>query len=392
MRKDYDVIVVGARVAGAATAMLLARQGHRVLLVDRAGMPSDTVSTHAILRTGVLQLTRWGLVERLAAVGTPAVRQMTLGFGQERVSFQMKADFGIEQLYAPRRFILDSILVEEAVAAGVEFADRTRLVDVARGDEGQVIGAVLGRRGSRTTCTAAMVIGADGARSRFADLVGARKTIEHVPYNSVHYAYFEGIPADRFWFQFTPGINAGLIATNDDMVCVFVGRSFERLRDWRSGPEAEFRRLLVRAGSDLAEIVADGKRITEFRGSVRLPAFFRRPFGPGWALVGDAGYCKDPISAHGISDAFRDAELCARAVDRALHLPDEAGDAMAEYERVRDALSWPIFQESQALADFGWDAEEASARMRTVSATVRDECAVLVSLPSWPGIPAAVSA
>lgn len=392
MQNDYDAVVVGARVAGASTAMLLARQGHHVLLIDRAGMPSDTVSTHAILRTGVLQLSRWGILDRVAAAGTPAIRHMTLGFGEERVSFPMKSDFGVEALYAPRRHILDSILVDEAVISGVEFADRTRMVDIRRDSHDRVAGVTVERGGKRTDVSAGVVVGADGFRSRVAALVGARKSVDRIPANVVHYAYFDGIDLDRFWFQFTPGVNAGLIATNAGETCVFVGRPASRLADWQADPGPEFRRLLDHAGQDLAEIVAGGRKVTSFRGSAQLPTFFRRPFGPGWALVGDAGYCKDPISAHGISDAFRDAELCARAVDWSLRHPGEAAAVMAEYERVRDALSWPIFEQSLALADFGWDAEEASARMRTISATVRDECATLLSLPAWPAIRKAKSA
>ncbi|MGH8914506.1 MAG: NAD(P)/FAD-dependent oxidoreductase, partial [Acidimicrobiia bacterium] len=104
------------------------------------------------------------------------------------------------------------------------------------------------------------------------------------------------------------------------------------------------------------------------------------PWGQGWALVGDAGYTKDPISAHGISDALRDAELCARAVDRALCLPEERVEAMSEYQRARDRLSLPMFRQSEALARYQWDAEEASARMRVISDTVRAECEMLETL------------
>lgn len=392
MRYDYDVIVVGARVAGASTAMLLARRGHRVLMVDRVAMPADTISTHAILRTGVLQLSRWGVLDRVAAAGTPAVDHMTLGFGRERIPFQMKGDFGIDRLYAPRRHLLDSILAEEATASGADFSERTRMVDVLSDDSDAVAGVVVEHDQRTTKITARKVVGADGVRSRLARMVDAPTYAYHVPRNTVHYAYYTGIQYPGFWFQFTPGINAGMIATDQDAACVFTGRPAERLPDWRADPEAEFRRLLAEAGQDLLEEVSAGTRVTPFRGMGRLPGYFRRPWGPGWALVGDAGYCKDPISAHGISDALRDAELCARAVDRSLLEPSRAAEAMAEYERIRDVLSWPIFEESRALAGFEWDAEEASARMRVVSATVRDECAALLSLPAWPGIDTAIPA
>ncbi|HET7845901.1 MAG TPA: NAD(P)/FAD-dependent oxidoreductase, partial [Acidimicrobiia bacterium] len=378
-----DVIVVGARVAGASTAMLLARRGHRVLLVDRATMPSDVVSTHAILRSGVLQLSRWGVLDRVVAAGTPPVRDITLGFGLERIPFQIRAEYGVDTLYAPRRHLLDAILVEEAEAAGAEFADRTRMVDLLRGDEGQVNGIVATRHGQQVPITADVVIGADGVWSRTADLVGAATLESHPPTNAVTYAYYRDVEAPGFWFQFTPGVNAGIIPTNEGLSCVFAGRRADRMTEYRADSEGEFNRLLDEAGHDLADRVREGSRVSQFRGTSGLPGFVRQAWGPGWALVGDAGYTKDPISAHGISDALRDAELCARAGDRAIHCPEEAVEAMSGYQRVRDELSLPMFRESQALSRYQWDAEEASRRMRAISEAVRAECAALVGLDEW---------
>ena len=145
MSNDYDVIVVGARVAGASTAMLLARHGHSVLLLDRATMPSDTVSTHALLRTGVLQLTRWGLADRVLGAGAPPIRQVMLGFGDERIGFDLKDDFGIESLLAPRRIVLDAILVRAALETGVDFVGGTSVKDLLRDRHGRVFGVVAGR-------------------------------------------------------------------------------------------------------------------------------------------------------------------------------------------------------------------------------------------------------
>jgi 2-polyprenyl-6-methoxyphenol hydroxylase-like FAD-dependent oxidoreductase len=380
---DYEVIVVGARVAGASTAMLLARQGHRVLMVDRATMPSDVVSTHAILRSGVLQLTRWGVLDRVVAAGTPPIRGITLGFGEERIPFQIRPEHGVDTLYAPRRHILDHMLVEAAEEAGAEFAEGTRLVDLLRDDEGVVTGIVAKRRGEEVAVTCRMVIGADGVWSRTASLVEAPAYESHLATNAVTYAYYRGVEVAGFWFQFTPGVNAGIIPTNDGLCCVFAGRRNDRIAEFRADSETEFERLLGQAGPDLADRVSAGSRVSQFRGTQGLPGFIRQPWGPGWALVGDAGYTKDPISAHGISDALRDAELCARAVDRAISRPEETVEAMNEYQRKRDDLSLPMFRESQALARYQWDADEASRRMRAISETVRAECAALEALGEW---------
>lgn len=382
MTYDYDVILVGSRVAGSSTALLLARHGHRVLLVDRVHMPSDSVSTHAILRSGVLQLKRWGLLDRVIDRGTPAVRNVTLGFGDERISIELSTDHGVEALYAPRRYIIDAVLVEAAVEAGVEFRDGFRVTGLMRDTRGRVHGVLAGP--DEQPLTARLVIGADGVNSRIARLVEAPESQSHRPTNAVHYAYFTGIEHDGFWFQFTPGTNTGLIQTNNDEVLVFAGRPAHRMSEFREDPEPEFFRLLHEGGADLAALVEAGGRVSKFRGTPGLPGFVRRPWGPGWALVGDAGYTKDPISAHGISDALRDAELCARAVDHALRNPAEESNALQVYERRRDSLSRAMYQASGALAAYHWDAAEASTHMRAISDSVHRECEALSTLSPWP--------
>lgn len=226
------------------------------------------------------------------------------------------------------------------------------------------------------------MVGADGTYSRMADLVETKAYAGHEATNAVHYAYFTGIDHEGFWFQFTPGVNAGLIETND-AVLVFAGRPRSLLPAFKEDPEGEFFRLIRQGGDDLARLVEAGTRVSDFRGTPGLEGFVRKPWGPGWALVGDAGYTKDPISAHGISDALRDAELCARAVDRALRHPDEEAAALAGYQGTRDQLSWSMYRESAALAAYGWDSAEASTRMRGISQSVREECEALEALPSW---------
>lgn len=376
MRYDYDVIVVGGRVAGASTAMLLARAGHRVLIVDRVTMPSDTLSTHALLRTAVLQLTRWGVIDRIIDAGTPAISEIMLGFGDERIPFRIKPDHGIERLCAPRRYLLDAAVLDAAVEVGAEFAGGTRVVGLVRDGTGRVTGVETGTG----TITARWVVGADGIHSNVAVLGGAPAVTEHGPRNAVNYAYFTGVESPGYWFQFTPGVNAGVIPTNDGQACVFAGRPTGEVRRFRSDPDAEFRRLLERAGADLAERVAAGTRVSAYRGTPGLPGFVRRPWGSGWALVGDAGYSKDPISAHGISAALRDAELCARAIDTALCDPARQFEALRRYEAVRNELSAPMFEASAALAGYGWTAGEASALMRSISDATRRECDMLADV------------
>src|SRR5262245_16251873 len=116
----YDVIVVGARVAGASTAMLLARQGLRVLVVDRDRYGADTLSTHALMRGSVFLLSRWGVLDRVMEAGTPPIRQTRFDYGSESVTVNIKPSSGVEALYAPRRTVLDRMLADAAEAAGAE--------------------------------------------------------------------------------------------------------------------------------------------------------------------------------------------------------------------------------------------------------------------------------
>ena len=129
MSGPWDVVVVGARVAGASTALLLARAGLRVLVVDRARRGSDTVSTHALLRPGVLQLRRWGVLDAVREGGTPPVRRTTFVYGEDVVSVAIRPSSGVDALYAPRRHLLDRVLTDAAAEAG---GDVLHEVTVAR--------------------------------------------------------------------------------------------------------------------------------------------------------------------------------------------------------------------------------------------------------------------
>jgi flavin-dependent dehydrogenase len=385
-KPDYDVIVVGGRVAGAATAMLLARCGHRVLVLERSPMPSDTVSTHAILRTGVLQLKRWGLLDSLIGAGTPPITGITLGFGDERIEFDVRDEYGVDALLAPRRHLLDDMLLRAAADAGAEVRDRSAVTGLLHDQDGRVTG-VRTRQAGQGQVTARHVIGADGHKSRVAEWAGALTKKAHDATNTVHYAYYEGIARNEFWFQFSAGVNAGLVPTNGGQCLVFAGRPANLRRRFTANPEDEFNRLLRQGGADLAGLVARGRRVSGFRGTNGLAGHLRQAWGPGWSLVGDAGYTKDPVSAHGMSDALRDAELCARAVDRTLTEPSSGSAALDWYEATRDELSTRVFAESEALARFEWAPDEASRRMRVISEEVRAECELIVSLPSWPAVP-----
>ncbi|HEY5891432.1 MAG TPA: NAD(P)/FAD-dependent oxidoreductase [Acidimicrobiia bacterium] len=381
---SYDVVVVGARAAGASTSMLLARCGYRVLMVDRSSRGSDTTSTHTLLRTGVLQLGRWGLLDALVAGGTPPVARVTLGFGADLVPIDLRSEFGVEALYAPRRTVLDPLLQSAAVGAGVEYMDRTRLLDLTADETGRTTGVIVDSGSGPVPIRSRYVVGADGVWSKVARIVGAKSEHNFAANNGIRYAYYTGIETDGVHFQFTPGVTSGLIPTNENLVCVYLGLPANVMKDIKG--DRDFRFHLDRSHPHIAASMDNASRRSPFRGTPGLPGFLRQSWGPGWALVGDSGYCKDPVSAHGLSAALRDSELCARAVDRALTDPDEAGDALRGYQETRVRLSVSMLRLTSELADYQWDPVRASDLMRGISSCVKQECQAIVDLEPWAGV------
>jgi flavin-dependent dehydrogenase len=346
---SYDAVVVGARCAGAATALLMARTGMRVLLVDRVPPTRDTLSTHALMRAGVLQLDRWGLLERLAAAGTPPVVGTTFHYADRSDPVELA-----QPLYAPRRTVLDAMLVEAAREAGVECRFGIDVTGVLRDDGGRVTGVTGRARGAQNLAVrTALTVGADGLRSTVARLVGARTTHRGRAASALVYGYWPAPGADRYEWFYRPGATAGVIPTNDGEVCVWVGLPPARfLAERADGLDALFARTLRAAAPEVLDLIAPDARTGPLRGFPGAPGHLRQAFGPGWALVGDAGYFKDPLTAHGITDALRDAELLARAA--------ATGDAqaMAGYERTRDVLARPLLAVAESIVGYRWDTAE----------------------------------
>ncbi|HWL78141.1 NAD(P)/FAD-dependent oxidoreductase [Microbacterium sp.] len=380
----FDVVVVGGRVAGASTALLLARAGLRVAVVERMPRGSDTLSTHALMRGGVLQLARWGVLDEVVAAGTPPIRTTVFHYaGADPVSVPIRPAMGIDALYAPRRHCLDTILLEAAERAGaVVFADTTATA-LSRDDGGRVTGLTAVHRDGRTRrLRAALTIGADGFASFVARDVQAPTVRAGRCGSAVLYAYVE-TDATGYEWAYGRGAAAGLIPTNDGQSCVFVGTTPARMRALRrSGAVAAFSALLRRASVDVDERVPraprTGLRIHGWGGS---PGWMRRPYGPGWALVGDAGLFRDPISTHGITDALRDAELLADSALRVLSGREAATPAFARYERERDRLASGVFDVADRISAYDWDTEEIGRLLRELSGAMGDEVAFLADRP-----------
>jgi flavin-dependent dehydrogenase len=364
----YDAVVVGARAAGAATAMLLAHAGLTVLVVDRSRYRADTLSTHALMRGGVVQLHRWGLLDRIVDAGTPPVRRTTFRYAQEDVTVTIKPSHGVDAFYAPRRTLLDPVLVDAAVAAGADVRYGVTVTDVRRDRQGRVIGVEGGDDTGRPIAVdAGLVIGADGLRSTIADRVGA--PIEHAgaAAGAVVYGYWSDVDTDGYEWAYRPGAAAGLIPTNDGLTCVFAGSTPSRIG--RGGRQA-LEEVVRRASPAIAERIAAGAAPAGLRSFAGRPGYLRRAWGPGWALVGDAGSWKDPISTHGLTDALRDAELLAGAVVASAS-GDAAGDeALAAYQATRDRLTLPLLTTADAIAAYNWQPDEIGPLLRQLSSAM----------------------
>ena len=198
--RDHDVVVVGGRCAGAATAMLLARQGFNVLIVDRATFPSDTLSTHSFSRGGIVQLSRWGLLDAVVASGAPMIRSASFHFGDtETLTRTIKDRAGVDHLLAPRRHVLDTILLSAAIDAGASFRSGVSVTGTVTDESGRVVGVTTrDSDGAHREIRATIVVGADGVHSRMARSVGARILDARPSDAATFYAYFAGLDTDGF--------------------------------------------------------------------------------------------------------------------------------------------------------------------------------------------------
>jgi 2-polyprenyl-6-methoxyphenol hydroxylase-like FAD-dependent oxidoreductase len=348
MNKGYDVIVVGARCAGSPTAMLLARKGYRVLVVDRATFPSDTISTHVVHPRAVAALARWGLLERLTATGCPPIHTYTFDFGP----FTIAGSPGTQDspvTYCPRRTVLDKLLVDAASEAGAEMREGFTVEEILI-EDGRVSG-IMGRSrsGAVTSERARVVVGADGRYSVVAEAVHPTQYNEKPQLLSAYYTYWSNLPIDgHFATYIRPYRGFALAPTNDGLTLTVGGWPFSEFEANKKDVEGNFLKMFDSV-PELAERVRSAKREAPFAGAAVLN-YFRKPFGPGWVLVGDAGYNRDPITAQGINDAFRDAEQCAAALDRTFSSAEAFDAAMGAYQRGRDEHVMSMYEFTCQLA------------------------------------------
>ncbi|ODU07549.1 MAG: FAD-binding monooxygenase [Pseudonocardia sp. SCN 72-86] len=355
----YDAIVVGARCAGSPLAMLLARHGHRVLVLDRAPLPTDTVSTHYLQQYGLSRLRRWGLLDEVVAGGATPITRMTISFADSVIDGFADPIDDIDFTLAPRRTALDPVLLRAAEAAGAEVRLGVTVHDVVV-ENGVVVGVrVENADGTSSVERARVVVGADGSGSRIASAVGAESYDVVEPSCFIYYTYFTGLDVQ---FHSRIGLGrqqVGAWPTNDGATLVAVMRTRDRYPDFRRDVEGSFHEVIRQVVPELADHVSGGEQVERFTG-IRYPDnFYRTAAGPGWALVGDAGYHKDPFTGKGIADAFVHAELLAARLDEGFTGARPMSDALSDYHRVRDSETRGAYQFTTMISDLDLSPELA---------------------------------
>jgi flavin-dependent dehydrogenase len=314
MAVTWDAIVVGARCAGAPTAMLLARAGYRVLLLEKARFPRDTLSTHYIHQPGVACLAEWGLLDEVVATGCPPLDRAVYQVADVHMAGCSMPVDGQRAAYAPRRDVLDPILANAAAAAGAEFHDGCAVTDLLREDD-RVIGVRYTDRTGRTQEERArLVVGADGMRSTVARLVEAPMILEDPLMTCVYYSYFTDVPADFELYE-APRRWIGCAPTNDGQTLIAAYFPQSEFDEVRADALPHYLANIEQTAPDLYSRVQDGHRIGRLFGTGDQRNFFRKAAGPGWVLIGDAGHHKDSISGRGITDAFLQARLLVEHID-----------------------------------------------------------------------------
>lgn len=346
-----DVLVVGARCAGAPLGLLLARAGKRVVVIDADDMPSDQpMSTHFIGPYGMSVLQDIGIADKLRAFAPPISRMKN---GIDHIVAEVEFNEGLEGA-CPRRTDLDALLVDEARKAGADVRLRTKLVDVLR-DGDRVIGGVVERDGKREEIHCDVVVGADGRHSKVAALVGAQEYRGYDTPRAGYWAYWERPE----WFGDDPryGGAAALIHEGDDYWVVFPTNTDQLLVGVIAARSklGEFKgrtreRYLERVREfEYTRPLCEGEPISKVVSFIKGRFFFRESAGNGWALVGDAGLFKDPAPGLGISDAFRDARALSAAI------VEGTDEALVKYWRDRDVASLELFEFAKDMGTPGYN-------------------------------------
>lgn len=336
----YDIIVVGARIVGASTAALLAQRGFRVLLLEKSTFPSPTVSCPIIFGNSLDILSRFGAEEVIERLGAPKVRLYGTDYGFARLIGHLPPAKGRDYAFSIQRSRLDEALARHvAELPNITLREGFAISDVIQ-DNGRVVG-VRGRAASGAIeefgATYA-VIGADGRNSTMARLVGAREYNTRPAHAWLYYAYYHNVtPLDEpsaMGYRAVPGLSILVFDADQDLTVLSIGARTPSFEVARKDPEGTML-AAIKQVPEMAWRIERAERATPIMGLAPAGMFYRQPYGPGWALVGDAGQRLDPVTGQGIYQGLHAAELL---VDALTHI--RAGAAweptMRRFHRQRD--------------------------------------------------------
>lgn len=352
--EETDVVVVGARCAGSATAATLAGAGRTVVVLDAAILPSDTLSTHLLWPAGLAEIQRLGALAAVEALGAPRLTRAYAQGAGHGVGSDFPSVDGIDYAMCVRRTGLDDALLRAAVSVGADVRPRCRVTSVVW--DGNRCAGVQYRdaAGRNREIRAALVVGADGRRSTIARAVGAEPPFLSVPSGrDCYFAYWRDAAdaARHIAAQWRVGADLGTAFPCDDGLVLSLVQP-PAARDHGGGPGAAERRYTEALARipELTDRLSGCERVGRVRSATGISSYFRRSAGPGWALPGDAGHFKDPVTAQGIRDALHYGRTLAESVSEVLDDPHALDAALSDWERRRVVECREIFHWTNRLA------------------------------------------
>jgi 2-polyprenyl-6-methoxyphenol hydroxylase-like FAD-dependent oxidoreductase len=349
---DYDVIVVGARIAGSVLASLLSQRGHRVLVLDRSRFPSDSLSTH-FFRWPALRAFQQSAVFDEVQAAAPHLVEMYNHLDGHSFSEPVEGKYDLNYFMCVRRITLDWILIQRLQRiSGVEVREGARVEALIRDDD-RVMGVVFVDERGRHSATARVVVGADGFYSQVARLVGAPYENYQDVKRAMYYTYFRGLdplPGPAAEHHFRGNHLVYVFPTDGDLTLTAATVPLSDFGEFKHSPDE---RLMAELESlpDLAPRLRRAEQTAPTRGAGNIPCYQRVPYGPGWALVGDAAQVMDPWSGQGIDHASTHATMLAGALADWLDGKNPWEVALGAYHAERNAWSKKTFRRTSEYAE-----------------------------------------